>query len=282
MTKSLSSIILLCLLFILPSCTSTLSTKIEQADQFALTAGFQKKLIKGGDFVITTYQRISDSSRPYVFYIEGDGSITSGRMISDNPTPSKIMLLELAAIDNRPNIVYVARPCQFTPMELNPQCMQDYWIDKRFAEEVVESINSVISTISKNQPISLVGFSGGGGIAVLVAARNGHVKDIITIAGNLDIKNFSKYHEVYALKDSLNPIDYAAEIRSIPQLHISGGEDKIVPAHIADIYIQVSASDCVKSKVFPDITHNKGWNDVWKDVLETPLTCSTNKQKLYH
>lgn len=270
--KYLSSLILL---FILSGCTTTLSTKIEQADLVASTAGFQKKLVKGGDFVITTYQRISDSNKPYVFYIEGDGSIVSGRSISDNPTPYNVMLLELATMDNRSNVVYVARPCQFTPMELNPQCMQDYWVDKRFAEEVVESINSVISTISKNQPISLVGFSGGGGIAVLVAARNNHVKDMITIAGNLDIKNFSKYHEIYALKESLNPIDYAKQIRYIPQLHISGSEDKIVPGHIvADIYIKVSASDCVKGKVFSGITHTKGWKDVWKDVLRIPLTCN--------
>lgn len=277
-----SSIILLCLLFILPSCTSTLSTRIEQADRVALTAGFQKTLVQGGDFVITTYQRISDSNQPYVFYIEGDGSINSGRVIADNPTPSKVMLLELATMDNRPNVVYVARPCQFTPIELNPQCNQDYWVDKRLAEEVVESVNSVVSTISKNQPISLVGFSGGGGIAVLVAARNSHVKDMVTIAGNLDIENFSHYHEVYALKESLNPIDYAAQISYIPQLHISGGEDKIVPGHIADIYIKVSASDCVKGKVFPDVTHTRGWKDVWKDVLRIPLTCKPSKHKLYH
>ena len=279
MMKYLSSLILL---FILSGCVATLSTKIEQADRVAFAAEFQKKLVKGGDFVITTYQRISDSNEPYVFYIEGDGSIVSGRSISDNPTPSNVMLLELATMDNRPNVVYVARPCQFTPMELNPQCTQDYWVDKRYAEEVVESINSVISTISKNQPISLVGFSGGGGIAVLVAARNNHVKDMITIAGNLDITNFSKYHEVYALKESLNPIDYAKQIRYISQLHISGGEDKIVPSYIADIYIKASASDCVKGKVFFGITHNKGWKDVWKDVLRIPLTCNTSKHKLYH
>lgn len=271
--KYLSRIILSCLLVALSGCTSTISTRIEEADSVAVVAGFQKKLVKGGNFVITTYQLISDTNQPYVFYIEGDGSITSGRVIADNPTPSKVMLLKLATMDHRPNVVYVARPCQFTPMELNPQCTQDYWVDKRFAEEAVDSINIVINTISKNQPVSLVGFSGGGGIAILVTARNSHVKDIITLAGNLDTENFSHHHKVYALKESLNPIDYATQIRHIPQLHLSGGQDKIVPSQIALAYVRASTSNCVKQKILPDITHTKGWDNIWKDVLQIPLTC---------
>ncbi len=277
MMKYLSSIVLSCILLLISGCTPDLSIRAKKTDEVALPAGFQKKLVRGGDFVITTYQRISDTNKPYVFYIEGDGTIAyyRGGPLEDNPTPYKVMLLKLAIMDNRPNIVYVARPCQFTPMELNPCCTHDhdYWVNKRFAEEVVESMNAVISSISGKQLISLIGFSGGGGIAVLVAARNSNVKDIITIAGNLDTDGFSSYHNSYALKASLNPLDYAVHIRDVPQLHLSGEEDQIVPPQIANMYVKASASNCVKHKIFPDISHTKGWEYIWQDVLKIPLTC---------
>ncbi|WP_367364010.1 alpha/beta hydrolase [Candidatus Tisiphia endosymbiont of Nedyus quadrimaculatus] len=278
MMKYLFKIVLLSISLLFSACVSSIDTRIEEADKVASINHFEKKLVKAGDFVITTYQRVSDKDSPYVFYIEGDGSISIGRYaVSSNPTPSKIMLLKLAALDTRPNIVYIARPCQYTPVELNPNCSQIYWTDKRLAKEVIESTNIVINSISNSKPASLVGFSGGGGVAVLVAARNKHIKDIITIAGNLDIENFSKHHGIYALKESLNPIDYAIKISNIPQLHLSGGKDAIVPSKIMQGYIKASSSDCIQQKIFPNITHTKGWDKVWQDVLKINLTCGYNK-----
>jgi dienelactone hydrolase len=145
------------------------------------------------------------------------------------------MLLSLAAMDKRPNIVYVARPCQYTPMELNSKCNPSYWTVKRFSDDSVSSINDVINKINSHQhKFSLIGYSGGGGIAVLIASRNNMVKDIITIAGNLDISAFTNHHKVSPMSGSLNPIDYAKLINNIPQLHLSGGKDKIIPPFIAE------------------------------------------------
>lgn len=270
------------LLFIpllLSSCASSIETRVKEAEKVASINKFAKKLVKAGDFVITTYQRVSDKDSPYVFYIEGDGSISIGcYAIADNPTPSKVMLFKLATLDTRPNIVYIARPCQYTPVELNPNCNQAYWTDKRMAEEVIESTNIVINSINNGNPTSLVGFSGGGGVAILVAARNKHIKDIITIAGNLDIENFSTHHRIYVLKESLNPIDYAIKISNIPQLHLSGSKDAIVPSKIMQGYIKASSSDCTQQKIFPNITHTKGWDKVWQEVLKINLTCGYNKK----
>ncbi|WP_375359250.1 alpha/beta hydrolase [Candidatus Tisiphia endosymbiont of Neophilaenus lineatus] len=272
-------IALLFIPLLLSSCASSIETRVKEAEKVASINKFEKKLVKAGDFVITTYQRVSDKDSPYVFYIEGDGSISIGRYaIADNPTPSKVMLFKLATLDTRPNIVYIARPCQYTPVELNPNCNQAYWTDKRMAEEVIESTNIVINSINNGNPASLVGFSGGGGVAILVAARNKHIKDIITIAGNLDIENFSKHHGIYALKESLNPIDYAIKISNIPQLHLSGSKDAIVPSKIMQGYIKTSPLDCTQQKIFPNITHTKGWDKVWQEVLKINLTCGYNKK----
>ncbi|MCC8484105.1 MAG: alpha/beta hydrolase [Rickettsia endosymbiont of Labidopullus appendiculatus] len=274
MMKYLSRVAVVSVSLALSSCVSSIETRVKEAEKLASINRFEKKLVKAGDFVITTYQHILDKDSPYVFYIEGDGSISIGQYaIADNPTPSKVMLFKLATLDTRPNVVYIARPCQYTPVELNPNCNQVYWTDKRMAEEVIESINIVINSINNDKPASLVGFSGGGSVAILVAARNKHIKDIITVAGNLDIKNFSKHHKVYGLKKSLNPIDYAIKINNIPQLHISGSKDKIVPSSIMHGYIKASSSNCIQQKIFPNITHTKGWDKVWQDVLKINITC---------
>ncbi len=236
--------------------------------------GFEKILVKGGDFWITTYQKIENKSEPYVFYIEGEGAAFVGKYkVSTNPTPKKQMLINLAAMDKRPNVVYVARPCQYTPMELNPKCDKSYWTDKRLSDDSVAAINDVINKINTNhQKFSLVGYASGGGIAVLVAARNSMVKDIITIAGNLDHRAFTNYHNVPPMIGSLNPINYAKSVKHIPQRHISGGKDEIIPPFIADKYVEESVSSCVKQEIFPSIAKT-GWDKVWEYVYIRPVRC---------
>lgn len=236
--------------------------------------GFKKELVKGGDFWITTYQKVTNPNLPYVFYIEGDGRAFNGKYrVSNDPTPRRKMFIKLATLDNRANVVYVARPCQYTPMELNPKCSVPYWTTKRLSEDSVESISQVINSINNGKPFSLVGFSGGGGIAILVAERNSLAKDIITISGNLDHKEFTKHHNVTPMVGSLNPIDYARKVNHIPQLHLSGGKDTVIPPFIADNFVQASASKCVKQKIFADSTHENSWEQVWEYILTLPLTC---------
>ena len=237
---------------------------------------FKKVLLQGGDFLITTYQKIDNRSQPFVFYIESDGVTygVNGDKPSLNPTPIRQTFLELAAMDKRPNVVYVARPCQYTPMELNPKCDSSYWTNKRLSDDSVDAINDVINKVNSNHhKFSLIGYSGGGGIAVLVAARNNMVKDIITIAGNLDHRAFTEHHKVSPMTGSLNPIDYAKSINNIPQWHISGGNDKVIPPFIAERYVEKSNSVCVKQKIFPDIDHKSGWTKVWQSIYTTPVKC---------
>jgi hypothetical protein len=266
--KLFCTIFLISLLLTGCSSSTDLASRIKSSASIANQNNFHKELVKANGFVLTTYQRITNKNLPFVFYIEGDGHISEGRYaISDNPTPVNPMLLKLATLDNRPNVVYIARPCQYTPLELNPKCINDYWLDKRMGQEVVDSINYAINYINNEQKFSLIGFSGGGGLVVTIAAQNSNVKDIITIAGNLDIVGFNNHHNNRGyLSESLNPIDYAKQINNIPQLHLSGGNDKIVPPFIALKYVKTSASDYVKQKVILEASHSKGWDKIWPNI----------------
>jgi dienelactone hydrolase len=250
-----------------------MNVKTLSAQHTGKVNGFTEKLVKGGDFWLTTFQRITDKSLPYVFYLEGDGKAFTKYGVSDDPTPSYSMVLKLAALDPRPNVVYIARPCQYTPMNLNPKCNRTYWTDRRMSEEVVSSMNDVIQTLNQDQKFNLVGYSGGGGVAVLIAARNKQVKDILTVAGNLDHISFNQYHKKRPMIGSLNPIDYAGSVNLIPQLHVSGGKDTIVPAFLADKYVKVSNSMCVHQEIFSIISHNNGWERKWKEILTIPIIC---------
>ncbi|GAB4162948.1 MAG: alpha/beta hydrolase [Rickettsiaceae bacterium] len=272
--KFLFNFVLLCATAIFLSACKTVTYNQEPVSIGDLY-NFQKVLVKGGDFWITTYQKITDPDQPYAFYIEGDGAAFNGRYrVSHNPTPRKQVFIKLAAMDQRPNVVYVARPCQYTPMHLNPKCTNQYWTDKRLSDDSVQAINDVINSINKNNAkFSLVGYSGGGGIAILVAARNSRVKDIITVAGNLDLLAFTTHHNVTPMIGSLNPIDYAEQVKYIPQLHLSGGKDKIVPPFIADKFVQKASSTCVKQKIFEEASHAEGWKRVWEYVYTKPIRC---------
>ena len=271
--KYLFNITLLLLTAVVLSSCKTV-TYGRNPDSVTNMPGFKKVLVKGGDFWITTYQKIEASNQPYVFYIEGDGAAFKGKYkVSSNPTPRNQMFTNLVKLDKRPNVIYVARPCQYTPMDLNPQCKIPYWTSKRMSEGVVQSMNDVINSINKNQKFHLIGYSGGGGIAVLVAARNSMVKDIITLGGNLDHIAFTTLHNVTPMIGSLNPIDYTEQVKDIPQLHVSGGKDTIIPPFIADKFVQKSASTCVKQKIYEKRGHSARWTTLWEYIYTEPVRC---------
>jgi hypothetical protein len=250
--------------------------RIRAAERIGERYHFTKRIVKGDKFWILTYQKITNPNRPFVVYLEGDGfAFRNKYTISDDPTPLSPMVLKLAGLDDRPNVVYISRPCQYI-LDMNQGvCYQSYWTDERLSNNIVTAINDAILKITGNQPVSLVGFSSGGGMAILIAARNPYIKDIITIAGALDHKLFTKHHNVRPMLGSLNPIDYSSKITKIPQMHLSGGKDKIIPPFIADKFVRDSNSPCVHQEIIPDATHNKGWEESWGYILGSPVRCYT-------
>jgi dienelactone hydrolase len=85
--------------------------------------------------------------------------------------------------------------------------------------------------------VVLIGYSGSGTLAVLMAPYVPEVKTIVTVATNLDVEAWSRYHGYKPLPDSLNPawIVLNANLR---QIHIAGLDDNIVPAQIIKFYVE--------------------------------------------
>jgi hypothetical protein len=246
------------------------------ANAIAQSADLYHEQITAGPFLLTTYVRISDISLPLTVYIEGDGLAWLTRnQPSDDPTPHRPIGLSLAATDRGANVVYLARPCQYTSLSDSPHCAVTYWTGKRFAEEVVSAMNDAVTHYMARMPgqhVNLVGYSGGGAIAVLLAARRQDVASLRTVAGNLDHDAVNRFHHVSLMPDSLNPADVAASVANIPQIHFSGADDTIVPPTIAHGFV-IKVGTCAQDKVIKGLSHEGAWDALWPQLLTLQPRC---------
>ncbi|MPQ69617.1 MULTISPECIES: alpha/beta hydrolase family protein [Pseudomonas] len=251
------------------------------AETLAHSAHLQREQVDTDSFVLTSFYRITRPDLPLNLYIEGDGLAWRSRTTpSENPTPHQAEGLALAAADPGPNVVYLARPCQFTPLAISPRCDKAYWTQKRFAEDVVVAMNQAVSHFALQVPgqrIHLVGYSGGAALAVLIAARRSDIASLRTVAGNLDHAEVNRLHQVSAMPESLNAIDVARQVASIPQLHFSGGDDSVVPPVIARRFVSATAGVCAYSQIVPGMGHESDWARLWPQLLLIALPCSSSR-----
>ena len=116
--------------------------------------------------------------------------------------------------------------------------------------------------------IGLVGYSGGGAIAALIAARRPNVAWLVTVAANLDHKYWTNLHNLTPLSGSLNPADYAARLQSLPQLHLVGGKDTIVPPQVSQSYVnKFTDTSHIKVRRMTGFDHECCWVKVWPQLL---------------
>lgn len=238
----------------------------------AETHNFKPLFIQTNPFKLATYQKILQPGIDVNIYIEGDGRAWITRsLLSSDPSPQSPTVMRLATIDPHPNVVYLARPCQYSPEDLKTVCDNKYWSIARYAPTVVASMDSAITHI-KNQAsckkINLIGYSGGGALAILIAARRNDVATIRTIAGNLDLDTMDKIHKTTPLSESMNPMDFVTQVKHIPQLHFVGAQDNIVPKVIAFNFARAARLDANKVVIINDASHNKNWHKHWAKLLK--------------
>ncbi len=256
--------------FLLSAC-SIHEDPLNNAMNIGVSSGFEQLVFKTSYFDQFVFLKNVTDAGKIVVYIEGDGSAWARRYKpSDDPSPRNPLALRMAVLDPQPVVAYVARPCQFTGGDDGRGCDTSFWTSHRFAREVVLSTEEVIDKLKDMtgvKKVELVGYSGGGAVALLVASERTDVISVRTVAGNIDHKAWTDYHSVSPLYGSLNPADAVEENCSIPQLHYVGDEDRIMPLDIAKAYQKKATAFCrSRVRVIPGCTHAKGWVEVWPSL----------------
>ncbi len=271
------------IIILLSACTNTLwKSDIQLANIISEPAKLKSNTYKAGQFIVHSRERYDKPGEELSIYLEGDGLAWVSRTEpSRDPTPDNPIGLRLAALDMAPNVIWFARPCQYTNVVENPICKQYYWTIGRLSPEIVSSVDHAITaakTSAKATKIHLIGYSGGGGLAILIAARRNDVATIRTVAGNIDHEAFTSFHRVTPMSQSLDPGSAAKNINTIQQWHFFGNEDKVVPKLIGEAYARKAGfSRCTQIRVLSGVSHNSGWETYWPRLLQETSKSIKNK-----
>lgn len=265
--------LLLLMLFGLAACSMNTKELANSASEQGAENGLKKTYYNTSKFKVFTLSKITDKNLPIHVYLEGDGRAFIEKNIpSTNPTPHNFLMLNLASQDKYPNILYIARPCQF--VEDDKSCTEKYWTYERFSNDIIFSINDVLDNFP-NQKLELIGYSGGGGIAIYLTTIRNNIDSIRTIAGNIHHQAFNNYHKVPQFINSPNLKTAIFSAQNIPQIHFIGSDDEIVPKTIAQEYQKNQQNTaCTKLMVVPNATHTDGWEESWLNLLSIKPACS--------
>lgn len=267
--------------FALSACSSVTDVLLER-DEIAETAaqrgGLTKFFVETGQFELVGYRRFSSTASGEVsIYIEGDGlAYKSANVISRDPTPRDPVSLRMAASDPSPNVAYLSRPCQYqTPARL-ARCNHNYWATSRFAPVVISETNIAIDAIkqaSGAERVRLYGYSGGGVVAALVAAKRSDVAFLATAASPLDHAVWTRSNGFAALRGSLSPVSMVTEIARVPQVHFVGANDDVVQRPVVESYVSKvrAAGGQVQIVDVPGADHTCCWERRWPELYRAWL-----------
>lgn len=205
-------------------------------------AGFEHHRLASADFSVHGWLRVRGGETLTVV-IEGDGaSWFNPRWPPADPTPEASQAAALAlALPG--SAAYLARPCQF---ERTSACRLEHWTSTRFAPELVTALDrglSELKRLSGVKSLRLVGHSGGGVMAVLLAQRRTDVGSVVTLMAPLAVGEWTGQLELSPLVGS-DPM--AKPSLTMPAIHVAGGRDAIVPAAIVRHYVAAKGGKYVE------------------------------------
>lgn len=274
--RALGSLGLVAALAALSACVSTspdarLQSVLKRVEQ----AGWLPMPLVTPDFTLMAFVRPTVQPHPVLrVYIEGDGfAWVDPYTPSFDPTPSRALALALALQDPSPAVVYLGRPCQYVRGLAREGCDNNqWWTSHRFAPAVMQSTHAALDTLKQRYRASrleLVGYSGGGTVAAVVAAQRQDVQRLVTVAGNLDPVLWTRINHLSALQTPVNPADMAQQLSGVPQLHLVGQDDQVIPPAISQSYVQRFASGSRPAvKVITGFDHQCCWESTWSTLLK--------------
>jgi hypothetical protein len=238
------------------------------AERFVETAdamGLQRSVVNGAGFRHALFWKDRGRAGAILHvYIDGDGTPDIGGYPAADPTSRNPLMLRLLALDPGPAVL-LGRPC-YDGLADDPGCRATLWMDERYSEAVVASMAAALREILAQGPyrqVAWFGHSGGGTLAMLLAARVPQTVAVVTVAANLDIDAWAASRHARPLTGSLNPAHQPALPAAVIQRHYAGGRDEVVPPAVT----RAGLAPGVPLMVVPDYDHRCCWETMWPEIL---------------
>ena len=136
----------------------------------------QRLLNTSGSYPLSAYLRNMSSTDQHSLvhvYLEGDGRPwIRGKIPASNPTSRELTALRLMMLDQQPS-VYLNRPC-YGLNSMPTNCGNHLWTADRYSNDVIAVLNQALDQLQRDRMIQkwlLIGHSGGGSVAMLLAQR---------------------------------------------------------------------------------------------------------------
>lgn len=206
-------------------------------------------------------------------YIEGDGLSWIGPdHPSDNPTPIEPVALGMALNDPTQRAIYLARPCQFLgEVSLSISCTPKDWREGRFSSRVLVVMDEALDQIKRRhgaRQIVLIGYSGGGAMAALLAAKRRDISKLVTVAGNLNHREWASHHRLTPLYASLSPSDFVTTLAGVTQVHVVGENDRNVTPDMTVAFTRLfPKGNEPTTVVVRGFDHQCCWVDHWASLF---------------
>jgi hypothetical protein len=224
-------------------------------------------------------------------YIEGDGAAWQNRFTPpQDPTPFDPLAAQLANQDPSAWLAYLGRPCQYLDADALAHCDPSLWREARFGSQALALSDEAVTRVRaavvarwqiqhaqqlqgvKPLPepkvhIRLIGYSGGGALAALLASGRADITCLITVAAPLDTKVWTDLQILSPLRSSLNPATPSPRLASITQTHWFGAKDRVVPPTSIGDYAKHNLGPQGEVWVVDGYDHRLTWVESWPRLL---------------
>jgi hypothetical protein len=259
----------MCLLLVLQGC----STGWVRLNHSAQQAGVARYVITTADFTHTVFVKADSATTDAIpVFIEGDGMPWRNLGWQPNPDPRPEHALAFNLFLKTTGAAwYITRPCYDDSLATSA-CNVNVWTDARYSAANVTSMATALRRFAAQQQVQklvLLGYSGGGELAVLLAAQMPEVVGVVTLAANLDQAAWTQAHHYSPLVGSLNAATDTLDL-SMPHAALHGRRDDNVPLSTLSGFIATHPS--TRWRYFDEYDHvccwERDWPMLWPEVLQ--------------